>query len=205
MSTKNLFPFVLLLAVIAFSSSCHTKEKSTLNNLRTYTTTVQLAYDNSQIDPACFIDLDSGKVYNVSNAAFHQKDIDLLYAIRYDMVEDPNFFSLGTFDGSSGYTSNYWDKTTLGINNFTYFNHTTFGDGNSSNTLSGFLNLKTITDLNTWLDGNTPIYDFEGITNTEIGNIYIFITQQNKRGAFRVINAENGSHGYITIEIKVEP
>jgi hypothetical protein len=49
----------------------------------TYSGSFELAYKKSMNqDPACFIDLTNGKVYRVSEAAAHAKEIDLLWGVR---------------------------------------------------------------------------------------------------------------------------
>jgi hypothetical protein len=194
--------FAVFFLIVLHATSC--KKESDLQ-MHTYNTTVNLAYSSAQSDPSCFLDIDSGKVYKVSQAAAKQNEIDFVYVLRYNAANDPRFISLGSFDGKQGYPISYWNKSTLGINAFSFFNHTLISKGGSSNTLSGFASIKTVNDFNVWLNGNSAIFDAEEISTNEVGNIYLFKTQQNKRGAFRVVNAQNGSSGFATIEVKIEP
>jgi hypothetical protein len=204
---KKILVSTVVLAFILTSTSCKKDEETTTatSNLKAFTTTVNLAYNSSQTDPMCFIDFDAGKAYKVSEALAHQSEIDMVYVLRYMPANDPMFLSLGDFDGKPGMTGAYWDKTTLGINQFSTFNHTLIKGAGSSNTASGFATLKTVTEFNTWLNGNDPIHDFSGVEPTDIGNIYLFRTHQNKRGAFKVTDCKNGSQGYANLEIKIEP
>ena len=201
---KKIILSASMLSMLFFANSCK-KESDASKSVNAYTTTVKLAYNSSQTDPQCFLDLDSGKVYRVSEALAHQNEIDMVYVLRYSNANDPMFISLGSFDGSSGYPISYWDKTTLGINRFSNFNHILLTSGSSSNTATGFAAVKTVADLNTWLNGNDPIHDFTNASPNEIGDMVIFKTHQNKNGAFKITNAVNGSSGFATIEIKIEP
>lgn len=168
--------------------------------------TIELAYNtSSQTDPVCFIDLDSARVFSVSQAASHASEIDLVYVLRYSNANDPMLISLGNFDGQAGYPISSWDKTTLGINAFNVFNHTSIDAAPSSLTTSNFAAITKLSQLKTYVGtGPGSAFDFEEINPTHIGNIYSFRTQQNKVGAIRIIDCQNGSSGYVTMEIVKE-
>lgn len=204
MNTKFLLPTLLIASVLTIFSSCK-KDKSQSTVMRSFSTKVSLAYNSSQYNPMCFLDIDSGKIYAVSQAAAHQYDIDFVYVLRYNLANDPSFIGMGSFDGKAGYPISYWNKSTLEISSFSYFNHTLISKGGNSNTASGFNSIKTVADFNDWQQGNEAIQDIAEISTNEIGNIYLFTTHQNKRGAFRVVEAQNGSSGFATIDIKIEP
>ncbi len=202
---KLIFAFAIL--TIGVSTSCKKKKTTTPDSsvhVNTYNTSVTLAYDASQTDPMCFLDLDNGAVYSVSQASAHQSEIDVVYVMRYMNANDPMFISIGNFDGGSGYPISYWDKTTLGINTWTTFNHTYLSAVSSSSTTAMFDAMQTTADLTTWY-GSAPIFDNLNVNPNSIGALFKFKTHQNKRGAIKVIDCVNGSNGYATIQIKVEP
>lgn len=187
-------------------ASCTKKDPvQPTDQLKHFTSTIELAYNESQADPACFIDLDNGKVYSVSEATAHAAEIDLVYVLRYTIANDPMVVSIGNFDGSDGITAAYWDKQTLGIGGFSNYNHTIVDQ--DGNTATGFATLESIADFDAWI-GNSLDYttqDYYQVDGGYIGDMYVFRTHQNKRGAFKLIDAQNGSTGYATIEIKIEP
>ncbi len=200
--------FITFTAISFVMFSCKKKEVQPVATevpIHAYTSTITLAYNNSQTNPACFIDLDNGSVYTVSEALQHQLEIDLVYVLRNANANDPMLISIGAFDGVSGYPISYWDKTTLGIDLFSSFNQTALGDGNSSNTASGFDAITTVSGFTTWLGSNTPISDFMNVDPSNIGDIKIFRTQQNKKGAIKIVDCQNGASGFATISIKIEP
>lgn len=176
-------------------------------NLKRHTVTVSLAYStDTQTDPYCFMDLDSGYVYPVSVAAQYADKIDLVYVIRYSNANDPMFISLGNFDGQQGYPISTWNKSTLGIGGFSFFNHTGMDTAPSGLTTAQFNSMTTVAQLESFLgNGEGSILDFMDINTSEVGDIFEFATQQGKIGAFRVLDAQNGSSGFATIEIIVEP
>jgi hypothetical protein len=200
---------VIMLGMLVFSTSCKKKKVEQTPTpeipIHSYTSTVSLAYANTQTDPACFIDLDNGAVYTVSQALAHQSEIDIVYVLRYSSANDPMFISIGNFDGGVGYPISYWDKTTLGIDSFTTFNHTLLSDANSSNTATGFDAITTVSGFSSWLGSSFASSDFNNVDPAMIGNVKLFRTHQNKRGALKILNCQNGSSGFATIEIKVEP
>lgn len=176
-------------------------------NLKRHVVTVYLAYNTStQTDPYCFLDLDSGYVYPVSTAAQYAQKIDLVYVLRYSNADDPMFISLGNFDGQPGYPISSWNKSTLGIGSFSFFNHTGMDIAPSGLTTAQFTAMTSVAQLETYLgNGEGSILDFVDINTSEVGDIYEFVTQQGKIGAFRVLDAQNGSAGYATLEVIVEP
>jgi hypothetical protein len=205
---KNRSFLKLLIGAFAIFNlaSCTKKEPvPPANELKHFTSTVALAYNDTQSDPACFIDLDKGAVYSVSEAAAHASEIDLVYVLRYNIANDPMMVSLGNFDGSDGITAAYWDKQTLEIDQFSTYNHTIIDQDN--NTATGFATLKSISDFDAWIENSLDYttQDYYWVDGGYIGDIYVFRTQQNKRGAFKLLDAQNGSNGFATIEIKIEP
>jgi len=175
-------------------------------SVKRMTATIGLAYNTStQSDPICFIDFDSAQVYPVSQAQAHADVIDAVYVLRYSNANDPMFISLGSFDGQPGYPISSWDKTTLGINAFSNYNHTSIDNASSSLTTANFAGITKLSQLKGYVGtGPAAGFDFEYIDPTQIGNMYAFRTQQNKVGAFRLIDCQNGSTGYATIEIVME-
>lgn len=201
---KKITLSVLALAILV-AMSCKKTELQEEVKLKTFTATIDLAYNKSQLNPACFLDLDSGKVYTVSQADSFQKTIDMVYVLRYFNADDPIFLSMGNFDGKSGYPISDWTKVTLGISDWTNYNHTNIGGANSSMTTQRFASMTNLAELNAaFNEVDNAIHDFKEITNSEVGNIFQFRTYQNKRGYFRLISATNGSSGKATIEIKIE-
>lgn len=192
---------------IIFLASCTKKDPiPPANELKHFTSTIEVAYNDTQSDPACFIDLDMGAVYNVSEAAAHAGEIDLVYAPKY-VEGNLRMISLGAFDGHNGITDLYWDKQTLGIDQFTTYNYTIIR--NSNNTVTGFETMETVSDFDAgigdYLTNATTVFDDDAVDGSRIGDIYVFRTHQNKRGAFKLLDAQNGSSGFATIEIKMEP
>jgi hypothetical protein len=197
-----------IFGILLLSVSCKKKNVEPTTSevpIKTFTTTVDLAYNNTQPDPACFIDLDKGLVYKVSEALQHQAEIDLVYVLRYFNANDPIILSIGDFDGHPGLPISDWTKTTLGINQFTTFNHTTLNYASSYNTATGFNAITTVNGLISWLNGNTTYHEFLDVTPATIGDIFLFNTHQNKKGALKVLDCQNGSAGYVKMEIKIEP
>jgi hypothetical protein len=206
---KNRSFLKLLIGALAVFNldSCTIKEPvPPANELKHFTSTVALAYNDTQSDPSCFIDLDMGAVYPVSEAAAHAGEIDLVYVPVY-LEDNPFMVSIGVFDGHNGYTDLYWDKQTLGIEQFSTYNHTVIR--NSNNTVTGFETMSTVADFDAgigdYLNNASNVFDDEQVNGSRIGDIYVFRTQQNKRGAFKLLDAQNGSNGFATIEIKIEP
>ncbi len=207
---KLIFIFSITLLATSFSSCKKKKITPTTTSatdpaiFRT-TTTVQLAYNNTtQTDPMCFLDLDAGTVYSVSNAAANADKIDLVYVLRYSNANDPMFISIGDFDGNSGMAISTWDKTTLGISNFTTFNHTTFDQCSSSFTTANFNAITKLSELNAALGTGPGSLEFYWVDPTVVGNLFEFRTQQGKLGTFKLNSCQNGSTGFATIEIVIE-
>lgn len=205
---KKVKVILVLVAVGLLNTQCK-KEETTPEvvdpSVLRMTTTVDLAYDNStQTDPICFLDLDSAHVFSVSNAQAHAAEIDLVYVLRYSNANDPMFISMGNFDGQSGYPISTWDKTTLGINQFSSFNHMVIDPASSQFTSANFASITKLSQLKSNIGSSFSSSDFEAIDPSHIGNIFVFRTHQGKVGAFRVINCQNGSSGFAELEIIIQ-
>ncbi|MCC6700678.1 MAG: hypothetical protein IT221_04095 [Fluviicola sp.] len=200
---------IFVLATVALLNTQCKKEETTPVTVDPLvlrmTTTLDLAYDNStQTDPICFLDLDSAHVFSVSNAQAHAAEIDLVYVLRNTNANDPMFISMGNFDGQVGYPISSWDKTTLGINQFTAFNHITIDPASSQLTSTAFASITKLSQLKGYVGSGPSTSDFEQIDPSHIGNMYAFRTQQGKVGAFRVIDCQNGSSGFAQLEIIIQ-
>ena len=204
---KNGILVLLFSSLLIFSCKKKEIEPTTTSDpatLRT-TSTVDLAYDTgTQTDPLCFLDLDLGTVYSVSNAAANADKIDVVYVIRYTAANDPMFISIGNFDGQNGYPISSWDKTTLGIGAFANYNHTVVEGAPASLTTANFNAIATLSQLKGYIGNVSTTSDFEHLDPSHVGNIYQFRTQQGKVGAFKLTACQNGSSGFASVEIVVE-
>jgi hypothetical protein len=173
--------------------------------LKRFTVTVDLALSTStQTDPKCFLDLDEGVAYRVSEANAKASVIDVVYARSFQASSFYYLESIGNFE-STPFAGPEWNKTTLGINTFSNFNYTSLYDYPSADiTATQFSNFTTVSQLKSiaYYYGGNGISILDG---TEIGNVFAFKTQQNKQGVFKVINAQAGSNGFVTLEIIIEP
>ncbi len=206
MKQKTLIAVAMYVSI--FTTACKKDDTTTSPTMKTFIVNVDLAYDpTTQPNPACFIDFDEGKAYKVSEGAANASKIDGLYLLRYAIANDPIIVSPGSYDGSPGYVEADWKKADLLMQNWGTYNHTIVTDGASKHTSTGFAAIKTVNDFNAWLDDGLKYTtsDFYFMDNTHIGNIYLFKTHQNKNGAFKLINAQNGSTGFATLEIKIQP
>lgn len=201
-----------IFAMAALLSSCKKDDDTKPDNkvmVNTRTITMELAWDNSNAanitnkNPRCFVDADSGKSYNITEAPSHASEIDFFWTLR----AYSNDGHIASADNDEITNINYYfTYAKLGIANWTTQNHTIFDilDGVYK---SDFDKVETVADLKATIGEQYPFLARENFnaTQDDLGKIWVFETAQHKRGLIKFNAATFGKAGTANITIKMEP
>lgn len=188
-------------SLFLFTTSCDKEETPAPNNppgsitdtVSTYSGTIELAYlKSTNPDPACFLDLASGKVYKVSEGKAHAADIDMLWGTR-TVTPDQKYF-IGTSDSyilnAAGASDDLWKESDLFV-----------GWGKRNATMMndfaqiGFDDVKTRAQFNTYTSGQSGILTyipFEGKADQLTRTYYYDITHNGVKyvGILKITQAD---------------
>ena len=210
MQKKVLF-FVPLLAVAFMFMGCPNKQDDTVTTTlpepKTYTLNVECAYKTTVTpNPSCFIDLDKGVVYNIQNAAAYAADIDLVWVYR---GYDTQFYLWALNTNSFSVATNGFNAGELGLGNWSVRNNCIL-DYSGSLAKGAITSAKTAEDLKALIKSKLDFYtgnftEFDGTSST-FAKVFVFETNNKKRGAFIVnSNSTDSNGGRANITIRVEP
>jgi hypothetical protein len=192
-------------------NSCNKKDTPlndpTTNPIKIFTGQMQCLWDESkQANPKAFLDLDNGKVYDVTTAPGHAKEIDLIWMDGSGgaLLCSPNDF----YEPSSITSPNFQEGPLFA--NWTQRNQTVI-DNSSSQTVAQFNAVTNEPELaalyGTLFDNSSIEFAFMECTSAHFANIYFVETTTNgvkKRGYIRFTQGQRGNNNFANFEIKIQ-
>jgi hypothetical protein len=212
---KNVLTYGLtLLALNVVLCACPKKDfdDPTIKPIKTFTGQMQCLWDESQqANPKCFLDLDNGKVYDVSTAKAHAAEIDLIWTECSGGIlicSPTELINYPAFTPSASSSPNFQVPVLLG--NWPVTNPTRI-DYESSHLVSDFT---AITDepnllalVGNHFDASTIQWSTMEANSNSFGKVYFVETSTNgvkKKGFIHFTSGQTGVGNFVNFEIKIQ-
>lgn len=194
---------VCLIAIFTILLLGGCKKETSKSTLKTFSGTIYNAHDPAYTsNPNCFIDLNTGSVYSISQAKSHATEVDAYWVTTWitSSSDQPVFTSTDNYSGLTGGRPYYTETTLFG--GWSTRNQTLFSTYNLSDLKIPFDNINTTDDLNKAVaEFSTPYLQginssFRG-TQSDLDDVSYFETNTNgvkKRGLIKFTRASYSSN-----------
>ncbi|MFN8277674.1 MAG: hypothetical protein U0T84_09330 [Chitinophagales bacterium] len=197
--------FCVAMALVMLLAACEKGNivpKGTVLSIK-YKTTLYPAYTTAlDSNPACMIDFDEGRVYNVQEAKDSFANIDMIVAVN-TLTKEVYLFSPKVYDGAPGLPTSF-SKVDFHANFWTFYDSTKYSVPSSLHKSLTFDDVGNIQDLNNFISDQVMNSYSRKLDASPAGKTYCFTTGKGKQGVLRIDQLINGPKGYLNISVFVE-